>query len=374
MGVRYQRSHGRPTPFTYDCVARRTTYGEALCQHVAGPCLEAFVCAQVLAALAPAVLELSLAAAQQVEQERTALAQLWQHRRERAAYEAERAARPYHAVEPEHRLPSGPHAGAGLGGEARGPAAGGGSVSPRPAGPAARAHGARTGGHPSPGSGYSSALGSPTTTAADRKEFVRQIVERVEEVDAQGKSEQVQVQVRIHWVGGGQTGGTLTRPIARFADRRDYAALCERVRTLTETRWSVPAIARQLEADGYAPWRPGRRWTVANVLTLRRQVGLRGHHHRGRSCEALGPDEWWAADLARTLGVARSLLHTWIQRGLVPARQEAHGMHRWIVQANASAIERLRRYHQRDIASETRHRWTDPHQMSSPLSQEQPYA
>jgi hypothetical protein len=178
------------------------------------------------------------------------------------------------------------------------------------------------------------------------------------------------VQARISWVGGGQTEGTLTRPIARFADRSAYPALCDRVRTLTQARWSVPAIARQLAADGDAPWRAGRTWTVANILTLRRQLELSGQHQRGRSCEALGPQEWWAADLARTLGVARSLLHTWIQRGRGRARQEAPGMHRWIIPAAAADVEQLRQYHQRDLASETRRCWTAPHQLSAPLRAE----
>src|SRR5437660_541093 len=52
----------------------------------------------------PAALELSLTATERVEQERVELDRLWQQRRERAAYEVERAARQYHAVEPEHRL------------------------------------------------------------------------------------------------------------------------------------------------------------------------------------------------------------------------------------------------------------------------------
>ncbi len=43
---------------------------------------------------------------------------------------------------------------------------------------------------------------APTTTAADRKDILRQVVERVE-VDAQGTSEQVRV--RITWAGGSQT-------------------------------------------------------------------------------------------------------------------------------------------------------------------------
>src|SRR5205807_7010928 len=52
----------------------------------------------------PAALELSLTATERVEQERAELDRIWQQRRERAAYEVERAARQYQAVEPEHRL------------------------------------------------------------------------------------------------------------------------------------------------------------------------------------------------------------------------------------------------------------------------------
>src|SRR5712691_7857889 len=89
---------------TYECVERWTHFGEPRCQHLAGPCLDTFVSQQVLAALEPAALELSLTATERVEQERAELDRLWQQRRERAAYEVERAARQYHAVEPEHRL------------------------------------------------------------------------------------------------------------------------------------------------------------------------------------------------------------------------------------------------------------------------------
>jgi hypothetical protein len=78
--------------------------GEPKCQHLAGPCLDTFVSQQVLAALEPAALELSLTATERLEQERTKLERHGPQRRERAAYEVERAARQYHAVEPEHRL------------------------------------------------------------------------------------------------------------------------------------------------------------------------------------------------------------------------------------------------------------------------------
>ena len=61
---------------------------------MAGPCLDTFVSQQVLSALEPAALELSLTVTEHLEQEQAELDRLWQQRRERAAYE----------VEPEHRL------------------------------------------------------------------------------------------------------------------------------------------------------------------------------------------------------------------------------------------------------------------------------
>jgi DNA invertase Pin-like site-specific DNA recombinase len=285
--VHYTQSHRHPAPHTYECTRLRGNYGGPFCQHVPGPCLDTFVGEQVLAALEPAALELSLAAAEQVEQERATLLAHWQQRRERAAYEVERAARQYQAVEPENRLvvrslerarEAKLEAQQQLEEEYHRFL----QQQPRGLSDAERTAIRRL------AADIPALWQVATTTAVDRKELVRQVVERVV-VAVQGASEQVQVQV--HWVGGGQTDGVLTRPIARFADRSDYAALCARVRTLTEARWPVPAIARQLEADGCAPWRPGRTWTVANVVTRRRQLGLSGHYHRGRSCEALGPDE-----------------------------------------------------------------------------------
>lgn len=47
-----------------------------------------------------------------------------------------------------------------------------------------------------------------------------------------------------------------------------------------------------------------------------------------------------------------------MQRGAVQARKERQGLQRWIIWADAQEIERLRQYHQRDRASETRRRWT----------------
>ena len=317
MGVHYQHSHGRPTPFTYDCVAGNNCYGAPRCQHMAGPCLDDFVSAQVLAALAPAALELSLAAAEHVEQERAAVAQLWEQRRERAAYETDRAARQYQAVEPENRLV---------------------------ARTLERAWEEKLQAQQTLEEEYHRFLqqqsrvltaeerdairqlaadipalwSAPTTTTADRKEILRQVVERVE-VDAQGKTEQVRV--CITWAGGGQSEDMLVRPIARYQERSDYARLCARVQELTAASWSLDAIAHQLDRDGYPPLRNPQRWSRASVQTLRRQLGLGTTHRRGSSREALGLDEWWARELAKRLAISHNSLIYWMEHGLVrPAR------------------------------------------------------
>ena len=354
LSVHYQQSHGRPTPFTYECAHRRNHYGEARCQHVAGAVLDAFVTEHVLAALEPAALELSLAAAEQVEHDRAAVAQRWEQRRERAAYETDRATRQYQAVEPENRLV---------------------------ARTLERAWEEKLQAQQALEEEYHRVLqqqlrvltseeraaiqqlaadipalwNAPTTMDADRKEILRQVVERVV-VDAQGTSEQVRVW--ITWAGGGQTEGVLIRPIARYTQRSDYARLCARVQELTDTGWSLEAIAHQLEADGSPPLRRGHRWSGSSVQTLRRQLGLGNTRRHGHSREALGPDEWWARELADRLAVSRNTLLYWIQRGQVRARKEHEGLQRWMVWADAPEMERLHAFRRRDLGAEHRRRWT----------------
>ena len=57
----------------------------------------------MLRALEPAALDLSLAAAAHLEQDRAELDTLWQQRLERAQFDADRARRHYQLVEPENR-------------------------------------------------------------------------------------------------------------------------------------------------------------------------------------------------------------------------------------------------------------------------------
>src|SRR5271166_3910589 len=86
----------------YECM-RRKLEGSDCCGLGAAP-LDGLVNEQLLRALAPAALELSLQAQQNIHHERERLHHHWQQRLERAAQEAQRAERQYQAVEPENRL------------------------------------------------------------------------------------------------------------------------------------------------------------------------------------------------------------------------------------------------------------------------------
>jgi Recombinase/Recombinase zinc beta ribbon domain len=344
---------GGRTYHTYDCVERRNHYGEPLCQHVPGPALDAFVTQQVLVALEPAALELALAAAEQVEQERAELDRLWQQRLERARYEAERVARQYRLVEPENRLVvrhlerdweeklaaqqrleeeyhrfSGQH--------------------PRVLTVQERDAIRRL------AADIPGLWTAPATTVADRKEIIRQVVERVV-VEAQGRSERVKVS--IEWVGGGHTDGEMVRDIARLCDLSYYPELCARVRALTAAGLSAPAIAAQLQQEGYRPTRQAACFGFVQVAELQRRLGLRPCRPRVHDRQPRGPEEWWSSDLAVRLGLSRSNLHRWIRLGWVRARQEKGPLHRWIVWADSAELARLEQLRQRSVADAVRQRW-----------------
>jgi hypothetical protein len=349
MIVRYESARASPA---YVCARHASDYGAPHCQQVPARALDAFVSRHVLTALEPAALELSLVATERLEQERAELLTLWQQRRERAAYEAERARRQYDAVEPENRLVARTlerQWEAKLVAQQQLEEAYHRFLQEQP----------RTLSEAERGAIRRLAADIPalwtasTTTPADRQELIRQIVDAVV-VAAAGKSERVQV--TIHWVGGSQTTGTIVRPIRHASDLSTYATMCEQVRTWTEERLPAASIAERLNAAGYRPARSGA-FGVQAVHALRRRLQLTGIRPQARSRTELSPDEWWSADLARALGLPKGSLQHWIRRGWVRARQEPTGLRRWIVWADAAEQDGLRQLQQRSVADGIRQRW-----------------
>ena len=351
MLVRYGGHHGG---HAYVCQRPASDYGGAHCQEVAGRPLDAFVVEQVLAALAPAALELSLAATERLEAERAALERLWQQRRERAAYEAERAARQYQAVDPDHRLVARSLERAWeehLAAQERLE-----EEYHRFQREQARVLTAEERAAIRQVAADIPALWTAsTTTDADRKEILRQVVERAV-VNVQGTTERVLV--TLHWTGGEPTDGELIRPVARMDQLSAYPQLCERVRALADQGLTAATIAGCLAAEGYRPAK-GTRFGVQEVRELRRRLGIPAGPPRPPSREGLGPDEWWSSDLARELGMPKATLAAWINRGQVHARHEDGPLHRWIIQADAAERDRLRRLRQQPPAERIRQRWLD---------------
>jgi DNA invertase Pin-like site-specific DNA recombinase len=102
MHVGYHGTNG--TRIVYLCNTRQIYYAEPACQRIPGAAVDRFVMEHVLAALAPAQIELSLAVLDELERQQTELLRQWQRRLEAARYAANLAQRRYEQVDPANRL------------------------------------------------------------------------------------------------------------------------------------------------------------------------------------------------------------------------------------------------------------------------------
>jgi hypothetical protein len=174
-----------------------------------------------------------------------------------------------------------------------------------------------------------------TTTMAERKEIVRQIIQQVV-VAGEGTSERLQV--TIEWVGGGTTAGIITRPISRTEHLSYYPLLCERIRTLAQAGYSTTRITESLAQEGFHSPRQGTPFSRQAVHELMQRLGVHQPRRRGRP--PLSQHEWWFSDLERVLGVANSTLHQWRKRGQLQVRWHDQSQ-RWVAWADEAELQRL---------------------------------
>jgi hypothetical protein len=114
---------------------------------------------------------------------------------------------------------------------------------------------------------------SPETSAAERKEIVRLLVERVV---VQVRADSEQTEVAISWRGGLTTNHTIVRSVARYDCLRDYPQLLERIQQLRDDGLTMQQVARQLNQEGYRTPRSRKDYTstsVRKLLSRRRQKG-----------------------------------------------------------------------------------------------------
>lgn len=334
MSVRYQGTRA-----AYNCSRDQGNYGGSTCFHCASTALEAWVVSQVLEALSPASLALSLETLQHVQAERTALSLHWAHQLERAEYEVSRAARQYQAVEPEHRLVARSLERAweqAL--EAQR------SVQEE----YARVHQHRPGTLSEAEIAQINALAedlpalwfAPTTTTVERKEIMRIVIERVV-VSSDHADERVSVV--IQWCGGHTTVGTVTRPVARIKQLSYYPELVATVQQGVAAGHTAQQVADELNALGYRPAKRTLVWKAEMVGSLAGDLGLSfSRLARMAKARLQRRGEWWRLPgLAMTLGMPSVTLYHWLRQGQVQGRRE-DGDPTWWIWADEQEFARLK--------------------------------
>ena len=332
---------GRSNQPRYTCSANRTRLGEPHCQSLNARALDEEVVRLTFQALMPPALEVSLQVAEDLHHQRDSARALWKQRLERAAYEVERAARQYHAVEPENRLVARSLEAAWeeklraqrdlieeheryLSEQVRVLTEGEREQIRRLA------------------SNVPALWHAESTTDADRKAILREVIDRVE-VDVEGESEWVAA--RIYWVGGSRSDTRFRRPVHRMDQLSTWPDIRRRIEERLAEGVSAPKIAAELNAGGILTAR-GVRVTEGIVRAVMAREGLRSARSAAMSdSPPLGRDEWLVGQLAAKLRVTHGVIHQWIKAGRVEARRRDDG--RWVVTADEATCRGLVAYRER---------------------------
>lgn len=335
-GRHMQASYHRDDMAHYACNRQYVEATEPRCYGLSGKVIDHLLSQQVLRALEPAALELSLKARADVDKERKGLEKHWQQRRQRARYDVELAERRYQAVDPENRLVAATlekHWEELLGQERQLQEEYDRFVRETPTQLTDEERERIT----ALASDIPALWKAPGTTNADRKQMIRCLVERVV-VHVRCDSEYVDV--TIHWVGGYESHHEIVRPVATYAQLRDFEPLLDRVEELRAAGHTAAKIAQALNAEGYYPPKRDGQFTIPVVYQLLKRRGLIGDE---RSQDAfLGPHEWWLADLAAELQMSHLKLRDWTCRGWVHGRRTPVQRY-WILWADKEEIRRLRK-------------------------------
>jgi DNA invertase Pin-like site-specific DNA recombinase len=354
-GTRMSVYYSSPKHGRYACRRLHWQGREGTCQGLAAPALDALVTQQVLDALEPAALELSLQAGADIQRERDRQARHWQQQLERARYEVRQAERCYRAVDPENRLVARTleqqweralqqqqqleeehdrflqH-------------------TPRVLSPAERER------IQALASDIPTLLNAPATTAADRKAIVRCMIDRVI-ASVHGDTEYVDV--TIHWAGEFASQHQILRPVREYGQLRDFDLLVKRIRELQEDGRSNAEMASQLNQEGFRPPRNAHAYSKELIHQLVSRLGIPGESPQ---TIVLGRDEWWESSLARRMRMPQRTIHNWVLKGWVRYRRSPLRGY-YILWADAKELERLKRLR---AQTNVQHKGPYPTQLTTP--------
>lgn len=346
----------------FTCDMSRNQWGESQCQSFNARPLHELIERQLLLALAPAALDLSLSAARQIESDRQQVARHHQQTVERARYHSDLARSRYEAVDPKNRLVA-----AEL--ERRWEAS---LLEQRQAQETLDRFVRQQPSHlTAEEAARIRALAddipalwqAPSTSGVERQTILRALVEQVV-VEVLGRSERVAVSIR--WAGGFESRHEIRRAVGKFEQLESADIIRARIVALKQQGWTHAAVALQLNADHHRA-ASGGPFTAPIVSQLCRQFRAEGVLSDDEALSGNADERpsayWRLGELAHYLGIKQATLSTWRRRGWVHAERIAQRWHLW---ADAEELARLRQLsqHQRSGLQRTPLHLTTPKQRS----------
>lgn len=338
MRLRYSGSEGQYPVYT--CINAHHEHNLPRCQETRAMALDAAVEQHLFTALEPDKLALAVAALEQLERETDTLQRQWQLRLEHVQYEAERARRQYHAVEPENRLVARileSHWEEKLRAVEKLEHAYQRWLSQQPFTLTdSDRHAILALGEDLP-----AVWQAPTTTSADRKQMLRLVIESVI-VDA--KRERGYLWYQINWQTGATSEHRLRRNVQCLDEHPQLEALQQRISELSKGQKMDAEIAAILNAEDFLTAR-GQRFKGQNVWRIRQQWQLPSVKEAGNDQH---PRQWpdgtySIGGVAEAIGVTVGTVHKWLQRGRINGQQLAKGLP-WKIPLTEQEIISLRQY------------------------------
>ena len=313
------RTHyrGRNSAPGYHCSGEHLVEGRGShCLNIGGVQIDEAVARAFIAALEPAKLAATVAAAERLEADREATLKQWRLGVERASYEASRAERRYRAVDPDNRLVA-----RGLEREweeslsalqaAKAELARREAERPRVLSEAERISLLAV------GADLNAVWNAPTTLPRDRKELLRTLLE---EVIIKVERDKFAAHLTMRWKGGALTELDLYLPRSKpqiVRTDEDKIALVRRLAAHYPDGVIAGILNRQGHKTAY-----GHRFQAHHVASLRRQWKIPRYEQKTESSEG---ELLTVKKAAAALGVAPSTMHRLLNDGIIAGEQLTPG-------------------------------------------------
>ena len=308
---------GRNSAPGYHCPGKILVEGRGVyCLNIGGIQIDEAVTRAFIAALEPAKLAATVAAAERLEADRETSLRQWRLGVERASYEASRAERRYRAVDPDNRLVA-----RGLEREweerlsaleaAKAELSRREEARPRALSQDERSRLLAL------GADLATVWHAATTTPRDRKELLRTLLE---EVIVKVERDKATARLTLRWKGGALAEIDLALPRSRPATIRtdeDTIALVRRLAALYPDAVIAGILNRQGRATAY-----GHRFEAGRVGNLRRHWDIPCFEPSAAQAEG---ELLTIKTAAPVLGVAPSTLHRLLNAGIIPGEQLTPG-------------------------------------------------